>query len=109
MTPWLLVNLPLVPPSRVQFGVLGMISPEIVRQNHSDLYPLDSNGTLLFSTEHRQIGYETERNWSLRNLMTHYAMEQWVDFSRQVGDPQEHARMSGHLARGCGECSRLSG
>src|SRR5207237_3771335 len=40
--------------------------------------------------------------------MTHYAMEQWVDFSRQLVNPEERDRMIDHLATGCPECSRIS-
>ena len=40
--------------------------------------------------------------------MTHYGIEQWVDFSRKIGDSEERGRMIDHLASGCTECDRLS-
>jgi hypothetical protein len=40
--------------------------------------------------------------------MTHYEIEQWVDFSRGLIDTAERARMTGHLASGCKACEQLS-
>src|SRR6266851_4275331 len=94
--------------SECTIWVLVMLTAEKIREKCSPLYPIDSIRTLLFSTEHNQIKYVHSRNWSLGNLMTHYAMEQWVDFSRDLGDPQERVRMTDHLASGCQECHRIS-
>ena len=41
--------------------------------------------------------------------MKHYAIERWVDFSRNLVGAQEEAQMRDHLARGCGECAELAG
>ena len=40
--------------------------------------------------------------------MKHYAIDQWVDFTRGVVGGDEAARMRGHLEGGCVECGRLS-
>jgi hypothetical protein len=40
--------------------------------------------------------------------MTHYGIEQWVDFSRDLVGPEEREQMTGHLAGGCAECEQLS-
>jgi len=85
-----------------------MLTAEKITEIRATLYPIDSMRTLLFSTEHDQIKYETKRNWSLGKLMTHYAIEQWVDFSRKLVSSEERARMNDHLASGCTECERLS-
>src|SRR5437762_14319158 len=42
--------------------VLVMLTAEKVTEKPWTLYPIDSRGTLLFSTEHDQIRYETKRN-----------------------------------------------
>jgi hypothetical protein len=84
-----------------------MLLTKKVREDWVSLYPIVSIRTLMFSTGQIQIRYETKRGWSLGYLMTHYVMEQWVDFSRNLGDGEERARMHGHLATGCGECTRL--
>jgi hypothetical protein len=39
--------------------------------------------------------------------MTHFVTEQWVDFSRDLVEAEERARMGAHLASGCMECTRL--
>jgi hypothetical protein len=39
--------------------------------------------------------------------MTHYVMEQWVDFNRNFVDSEERALMSSHIESGCMECDRL--
>src|SRR5690349_12361004 len=44
---------------------------------------------------------------SQRNPMSHYAIDQWVDFTRGVTTGEERARMSAHLD-GCSECNRLA-
>src|SRR5262249_14093023 len=40
--------------------------------------------------------------------MNHYAIDQWVDFSRKLIGEEETARMRAHLASGCRECGQLS-
>jgi hypothetical protein len=40
--------------------------------------------------------------------MKHFAIEQWVDFSRDVIDSKEYTRMENHLATGCEECRKLA-
>jgi hypothetical protein len=39
--------------------------------------------------------------------MSHYAIDQWADFSRGLVGGEEGARMGVHL-QGCGECARLA-
>jgi hypothetical protein len=39
--------------------------------------------------------------------MSHYAIDQWVDFSRGVVTAEEGTRMRAHLAEGCRECTPL--
>ena len=40
--------------------------------------------------------------------MKHYAIDQWVDFSRGVAGPEEGERMQAHLADGCPQCHHLA-
>jgi hypothetical protein len=40
--------------------------------------------------------------------MKHYAIDQWVDFSRGVAAGEEAARMLAHLEGGCADCRRLA-
>jgi len=39
--------------------------------------------------------------------MKHYTIEQWVDYSRGVGEAQQRTQMEAHLAGGCEDCRRL--
>ena len=36
--------------------------------------------------------------------MKHYALDQWIDFSRGLLEPGEKTVMAAHLATGCGQC-----
>jgi hypothetical protein len=36
--------------------------------------------------------------------MKHYALDQWIDFTRGLAAPEARARMSEHLATGCDRC-----
>lgn len=36
----------------------------------------------------------------------HYSEEDWVDFARQQGDPQDRARQARHLDSGCRRCAK---
>ena len=45
---------------------------------------------------------------SRRHSMNHFAIDQWVDFSRGLAAAADGARMSAHLASGCPECCRLA-
>jgi hypothetical protein len=36
----------------------------------------------------------------------HFREEDWVDFAREVGDPQHRARVAQHLETGCSECEQ---
>jgi hypothetical protein len=38
--------------------------------------------------------------------MRHYALDQWIDFTRELAAPEERARMAEHLATGCDRCRR---
>ena len=40
--------------------------------------------------------------------MKHYAIERWVDFSRDLIESEERSQMQGHLGLGCGECRQLA-
>ena len=40
--------------------------------------------------------------------MKHYAIERWVDFSRNLVESEERSQMQGHLGLGCGECRQLA-
>src|SRR5258706_10712269 len=40
--------------------------------------------------------------------MKHYAIERWVDFSRDLVESEERSQMQGHLGQGCGECRKLA-
>jgi hypothetical protein len=40
--------------------------------------------------------------------MKHYAIERWVDFSRDLVESKERSQMQGHLVLGCGECRQLA-
>jgi hypothetical protein len=40
--------------------------------------------------------------------MKHYAIEQWVDFSRDLVESKARAEMQDHLAVGCRECRKLA-
>jgi hypothetical protein len=40
--------------------------------------------------------------------MKHYAIDEWVDYSRSIAGPEETARMRAHLADGCPECHNLA-
>jgi len=40
--------------------------------------------------------------------MTHFSLEDWVDFVRGVGDATARASMAAHLATGCARCTRAT-
>jgi hypothetical protein len=40
--------------------------------------------------------------------MKHYAIEQWVDYSRGLGETELREEMREHLANGCPDCHRLN-
>jgi hypothetical protein len=41
--------------------------------------------------------------------MTHYSLEQWVDFARNVVDEDQKRKMENHLKTGCVRCSKELG
>src|SRR5215467_920321 len=71
------------------------------------LYPIGNIQTLLFSTGQERVKVRTAQSWSLQYVMKHYAIEQWVDYSRGVGEAQPRAQMDAPLAGGCEDCHRL--
>jgi hypothetical protein len=48
-------------------------------------------------------------NGSLLNLMKHYAIDEWADFSRGLTPAGERELMLAHLASECAKCKHLSG
>src|SRR5438094_131873 len=70
------------------------------------LYPEDSICTLVYSRQRNK--YSKERKRLLGFHMTHYDIEQWADYSRDLGEAEERGRMHDHLAGGCEKCGGLS-
>src|SRR5262249_40986146 len=71
------------------------------------LYPKSTWDTPLLRTARKPIPVMPSSG-SQRNLMNHYAIDQWADFSRGLTLGEEAAQMRAHLAEGCTECGRLS-
>ena len=38
--------------------------------------------------------------------MSHFADEEWTDFTRNLGGPEIRARVQRHLDEGCADCAR---
>ena len=51
---------------------------------------------------------ETNLNVSQGNLMKHYTIDQWADFTRGLLTREQRALMQDHLNGGCQKCRRLS-
>ncbi|HJZ98783.1 MAG TPA: hypothetical protein VKE70_19880 [Candidatus Solibacter sp.] len=68
------------------------------------LYPKSTFATLLSRTGCNDT---SSKSGSQRNIMSHFAIDQWVDFTRGITADEERARMSTHL-EGCEECGRLA-
>jgi hypothetical protein len=63
----------------------------------------------MFSAGQNQTRYGWKKIWSLGNPMKHFAIEQWVDYSRNLVEPEVRARMEDHLGSGCVACHKLAG
>ena len=84
-----------------------MFAGILVEKSRSTLYLKDNRHTPLSSTE-RNDATDLSYSGSLRNRMSHYTIDQWVDFSRGLVAAPEGARMRAHLSTGCQECNHLS-
>ena len=71
------------------------------------LYPKRTPGTPL-SVEDCATSSRPFCNGGQRSRMNHFAIDQWVDFSRDLVEQKERAVMRAHLASGCAECGRLA-
>jgi hypothetical protein len=89
---------------------LGHMLPEkSTKKNTATLYPQGMFPTLLSSNmSSNQSGQSAKTSWGVGFYMKHYAIDEWVDYSRNVAGPEESARMRAHLADGCPECHHLA-
>jgi hypothetical protein len=51
---------------------------------------------------------ENQKGYVIGNLMKHYAIDQWANFTRGLIGGAEFAEMQGHLRSGCRKCQELS-
>ena len=72
------------------------------------LYLKITSPTPLCSVPYSGTNTGTKVTGSQRNRMNHYAIDEWVDFSRGLVGGEDGARMRAHLVGGCVDCSRLS-
>ena len=84
-----------------------MFAGILVEKSRSTLYLKDTRLTPLSSTGQNDAT-DLSYSGSLRNRMSHYTIDQWVDFSRDLVAAQEGALMRAHLSTGCRECNHLS-
>src|SRR2546430_14492097 len=82
-----------------------MLHAESLQKNGSTLYPNANAATPLFSSGRDR---SVKPSWGVEYFMKHYAIDQWVDFSRGVAGAEEGERMRAHLADGCPQCHHLA-
>jgi hypothetical protein len=88
--------------------VLGMFAGGFAEKTRPPLYPTDIDITPLCSNRSFENSLGSSNAGSQRNRMNHYAIDEWVDFSRGLVTDGDGARMRAHLAAGCADCRHLS-